>query len=118
MAASVRTLVVSWKEAAEIKLSVLSEALVIPRISGSATAGFPPLLAWTLASGQSQVRFVRALARTADVYREEVARRSQWLAFYVPMVVTILICGGIVLIYAALTLGPWLAFIRRIAPPF
>ena len=38
--ASVNTLVVSWKDAAEIKLSVLSDALVIPRISGSAMAGF------------------------------------------------------------------------------
>ena len=33
---------VSWKEAAEIKLSVASDALVIPRISGSPTAGRPP----------------------------------------------------------------------------
>ena len=40
--ASVRTLVVSWKEAAEIKLSVLKDALVIPRIKGSAVAGLPP----------------------------------------------------------------------------
>jgi hypothetical protein len=42
MAASVSTLVVSWKEAADMKLSVLSEALVMPRISGSAVAGRPP----------------------------------------------------------------------------
>jgi len=82
-----------------------------------APAGFPPLLSWTLASGQSQPRLVRALARSADVYREEIARHSQWLAFYVPMVVTILICGGIVMIYAALTLGPWMALMRRIAEP-
>jgi len=33
MLASVSTLVVSWKEAAETQLSVLSEALVIPRIN-------------------------------------------------------------------------------------
>ena len=38
-AASVSTLVVSWKEAAERKDSVASEALVIPRITGSARAG-------------------------------------------------------------------------------
>ncbi|HMC11449.1 MAG TPA: type II secretion system F family protein [Pirellulaceae bacterium] len=83
-----------------------------------APAGFPPLLAWTIAGGQSQPRLVRALTRAAEVYREEIARRSQWLAFYVPMVVTTFICGGIVLIYAALTLGPWLAIMRRVAEPF
>ena len=38
-AASVSTLVVSWKEAAERNDSVASEALVIPRITGSARAG-------------------------------------------------------------------------------
>ena len=42
IAASVRTLVVSWKEAAEMKLSVERLALVMPRRSGSATAGCPP----------------------------------------------------------------------------
>ena len=43
VAASVNTLVVSWKEAAEIKLRVCNEALVIPNKIGSATAALPPL---------------------------------------------------------------------------
>ena len=41
-AASVSTLVVSWKEAAERNDSVASDALVIPRITSSAFAGVPP----------------------------------------------------------------------------
>ena len=47
-AASVSTLVVSWKEAAERNDSVASEALVIPRITGSARAGRLRLLALEL----------------------------------------------------------------------
>ena len=43
MAASVSTLVVSWKEAAEMKLSVERDALVMPSSSGSAMAGCCPL---------------------------------------------------------------------------
>ena len=39
MAASVRTLVVSWKEAADSHESVASEALVIPMSSGRPSAG-------------------------------------------------------------------------------
>ena len=39
MAASVSTRVVSWKDAAERKLSVDSDALVMPRSSGSALDG-------------------------------------------------------------------------------
>jgi hypothetical protein len=42
MLASVSNLVVSWNEAAEMKLSVESEALVMPRRSGVPSAGSPP----------------------------------------------------------------------------
>ena len=45
IAASVRTLVVSWNEAAYIKLSVLSEALVIPNKTGVNSDGAPPVIA-------------------------------------------------------------------------
>ena len=41
IAASVSTFVVSWNEAAERNDSVASEALVIPRISGSNVAASP-----------------------------------------------------------------------------
>jgi type II secretory pathway component PulF len=83
-----------------------------------APAGFPPLLVWTIAGGQSQMRLVRTLSRIAEVYREEVARRSQWLVIYVPLFATIGVCGGLVFIYALLTLGPWIALMRRIAQPY
>ena len=45
MAASVSTRVVSWKEAAEMKLSVLSEALVMPSSTGVNSEGAPPVIA-------------------------------------------------------------------------
>ena len=43
IAASVSTLVVSWKDDAEMNDSVESDALVMPRSSGSAVAGAPPV---------------------------------------------------------------------------
>ena len=42
MAASVRTRVVSWNEAADSQLSVANEALVIPISSGRPSAGRLP----------------------------------------------------------------------------
>ncbi|EAZ94012.1 hypothetical protein CY0110_19492 [Crocosphaera chwakensis CCY0110] len=45
IAASVKTRVVSWKEAALIKLSVFKEALVIPNKTGVYLAGAPPVIA-------------------------------------------------------------------------
>ena len=50
VAASVRMRVVSWKDAAEMKLSVSREALVMPSRTGSASAGFPPAAATRLFS--------------------------------------------------------------------
>jgi len=74
-------------------------------------------LAWTVASGQSQDQLVRTLKRTAEVYRDEFNSRGQWLSIYVPLVLTIGVCGTITIVYAALTLGPWVAIMLRLAEP-
>jgi general secretion pathway protein F len=96
----------------------LAQRLARGEAVGQLPRGFPPLIAWTLAAGYSQPQLLRSLARTAEVYRDEVARRTQWLSFYAPLVLTILVCGGVVLIYAALTLGPWLAIMQRLTFPY
>ena len=75
-------------------------------------------MAWMIAGGHSQAKLCQSLNRTAEVYRDEVARRSQWLTLYVPLVLTTVICGGIVFTYAMLTLGPWLAIMHRVCEPF
>ena len=81
-------------------------------------AGFPPLLAWMLASGHSPQQLSKSLTRTAEIYQEEVTRRGQWLTFYVPAVLSIVICGGVVFLYALLTLGPWVLLMRRLTQPY
>ena len=54
-AASVSTLVVSWKEAAARKLSVFSDALVTPSSTGCAVAGSPPSArTWRFLSSNSK----------------------------------------------------------------
>jgi general secretion pathway protein F len=67
--------------------------------------GFPPLVAWTITSGQSADQLCRALTRSASVYRDELHRRGQWLAIYVPLMLTLAVCGGAVAIYALLLLS-------------
>jgi len=83
-----------------------------------APKGFPPLLVWALSAGQSPQRLCRSLRRIAEVYREEISRRSQWLALYVPLFLIVVVCGGLVAAYAAVTLGPWIAIMRRLALPY
>lgn len=84
----------------------------------AAPPGFPALLAWMIASSQSKEHLLGCLVRTAEVYRDEVTRRSRWLAMFVPLVLTIVVAGGAVFIYAVLTLGPWLAIMSRLTKPF
>lgn len=81
-------------------------------------AGFSPLMAWTIASGQSPEQLCRTLTRTAGVYRDEFNRRGQWLEVYVPLLLTIGVCGTITLIYAVLALGPYVAIMRRLTEAF
>jgi general secretion pathway protein F len=81
-------------------------------------AGFSPLLAWTITSGQSPQQLCRSLARTAEVYRDEFNRRGQWLMVYVPLALTIGLCGSLAVVYALVTLGPWVAVMHRLAEPF
>lgn len=80
-------------------------------------AGFAPLMAWTIASGQSQAQLVRTLQRTAEIYRDEFNTRGQWLTLYVPLLVTIGLCGTIIIAFAVVTLGPWVAIMLRLAQP-
>src|SRR5205814_10120769 len=93
----------------------LAEQLRRGETVDKAPAGFPPMLAWTITSPQTELRLVRALTRAAEVYRDEVARRSQWLVIYIPLFVTIGVCGGLVCLYALLTLGPCIALMRRLS---
>ena len=70
MAASVRTRVVSWKDAAERNDSVASEALVTPSSTGSAVAGFFAVLAQAFVGFVERRRFdqlTREQARVAAV---------------------------------------------------
>jgi type II secretory pathway component PulF len=80
-------------------------------------AGFPPLVAWTLVSGAEASRLPHVLSRAAETYREEVARRGQWLQLYVPLVMIVGVCGTVALLYALLTLLPWILVMYRLAEP-
>lgn len=82
-----------------------------------APSGFPATLAWTITGATSQGQLVKSLRRAAEVYRDEAARRSQWLMLYVPLFATIGVCGSLVAVYAAFTLGPWIALMMRISQP-
>jgi general secretion pathway protein F len=80
--------------------------------------GFPPTIAWMLSSHWAGSELAPALARTAQVYRYEFNRRGRWLALYVPLVLTGVAGGLAVIVYALVTLGPWIAIMHRLTQPY
>jgi type II secretory pathway component PulF len=91
----------------------LAEQVLRGEKSSAAPQGFPPLLAWMLASGQLQQDLPKVLRRAAAVYRDEANRRAEWLRLYIPLILTVVFGGGTVLIYAVVTLGPFLLILRK-----
>jgi type II secretory pathway component PulF len=87
------------------------------QVGGRAPSGFAPLLAWTLATGGANKNLPQMLHRTAQTYRDEFHRRYRWIEFYVPVVATALVAGGVVAINAAISLGPWIVVMHRLADP-
>jgi type II secretory pathway component PulF len=69
--------------------------------------GFPPLVAWLLTSGCPAPALADSLRSTAEAYRRRATQLDDWLRLYLPLVLTIAIGGGAVVIYALSMLGPW-----------
>ncbi len=95
----------------------LAERIRRGQIGGQPPPGFPPLLAWTLTCCDSQ-QLPKSLRRTAQIYRDEFERRGQWLTLYVPLIATAVVGGAVVMIYALISLGPWIVIMRRLAQPY
>ena len=85
MAASVRTLVVSWKDAAEMNESVESEAFVMPSRIGLPEAGLPPasITRWfssrnlnlsTTSSGRNSESPISSIFTQRIIWREMTSR--------------------------------------------
>lgn len=93
----------------------LAEKLRRGEVASSAPRGFPPMLAWMLSSANSQVDLPALLRRSAENYRDDAARQAQWVSTYLPMIITIGFAGTVVVLYAIMTLAPWLLVLHRIA---
>ena len=94
--------------------TALSEQIVRGERPSSAARSFPSLLAWMLTSGEVHRELSKVLRRGAEVYRDEANRRAEWLRIYVPLILTTVFGGGTVLLYAVVTLGPFLVILNRL----
>jgi len=78
-------------------------------------AGFPPLLAWLIVGDRRQTNINAALRQTADSYRGRALRLADWLTFYLPILLTVIIGGTATLALAIAVFGPWFNLLYRLA---
>ncbi|MHC4405825.1 MAG: type II secretion system F family protein [Planctomycetota bacterium] len=69
--------------------------------------GLPPLVEWLVRSGQRKGTVCAALGHAADVYHRRAVRKAEGVRLFLPLVLTVVIGGGVTLAYALLVFGQW-----------
>ena len=75
---------------------------------------FPPLLAWLIETGQERGTLALALRHSADTYRQRALQRGDVSRLLLPIVLTVVVGGGTVMLYAALLFWPWISLLKKI----
>lgn len=78
---------------------------------------FPPLLGWSIVTGTGQAGLSRALAASAEMYRQRAAQAAQWAAVYLPIILTAVIGGSAVLLHALVVFWPFTRLLYHLAMP-
>jgi general secretion pathway protein F len=76
---------------------------------------FPPLLEWLMRSGGQRNVLLPALRHAAEIYRRQANRQADTARIYLPIMLTVVIGGGITLGYALLVFVPWIRFLQCLA---
>ena len=85
------------KIAAEIERGVhLGKSLTDSQQVGD----LPPFFLWLIGTGHRKELLVPLLEQSAEMYRRRALRRSDWIRFYLPLLMTLVIGGVTVLLYA------------------
>ncbi|NQU24748.1 MAG: type II secretion system F family protein [Candidatus Nealsonbacteria bacterium] len=80
-------------------------------------AEFPPLLCWLMAAGQRKGALLPALRSAARTYRHRAHRQAELARVFLPVVLTGLVGGSIVLLYALILFAPYASILEGLASP-
>ena len=75
----------------------------------------PPFLAWLVISTRDLSMLVSGLRNASSFYRQRAEMHARWLSTYLPALLTLVIGGCLVLIYAMVVLGPWYQLLYRLS---
>lgn len=75
---------------------------------------FPPLLRWLIVVGHRENSLGATLADAAKYYRQKAMSLADWLSTVVPVVVVLVIGGGVTLMYGLMLFGPMIELWGRL----
>ena len=76
---------------------------------------FPPFLRWALWHSETTIGRDRALRMAAGIYRQSAQRRADRLRLFAPMIVGIVLGGGVTLLYGLALFVPVAQMLRALA---
>jgi len=80
-----------------------------------ADRAFPPMLRWLMTTGQRRGALLPALRHAADTYQRRARRYADSATIFLPVVITAVVAGGAVLMYAILLFAPWTLAIQHLS---
>lgn len=78
----------------------LERGTVASVIASEVESDLPAFFLWLIDTGHRKELLVPVLEQTAEMYRRRALRRSDWLRFYLPVLMTLVVGGTAVLLYA------------------
>ena len=86
--------------AGRVAEAIRGGAPVATAVEAAGRGAFPPMLRWTLATGQAQGSLGSALHHMAELYRKRARYRAEQIAVFLPMIFTLGVAGSAVALYA------------------
>ena len=78
-------------------------------------AAFPPWVNWLLLAAGRDGALLSAVHHTAAAYHRRARRQSDLLRVFVPIVLTIVVAGGVTALYALALFAPYVAMLRSLS---
>ena len=74
---------------------------------GARGGGFSPLLDWLMVTGQSHGALLPALRNASEIYQRRARHQADVARVFLPVLLTVVIGGGVTFAYALLLFVPW-----------
>jgi type II secretory pathway component PulF len=88
---------------------------VAAAVDAAGPRAFPPMLRWTLSTGQAQGSLGSALRHMAGLYRKRARYRAEQLALFLPMILTVAIGAGAAAFYGLSLFLPLIEMLRGLS---